>query len=95
MPDSDVDDGDDRSLEDQFEDWYQERVKRDEKKKNRNRQPKDFGDFLDRVAEAVWDRADAISEERRKAREDADEEPSRGEGQQSAFSRFWQGDKAS
>ena len=68
----------------------EERAAAAEAKRNRNKQPKDFGDFLDRVADAVLDRMDERVAERRKAAEDADEEPTRGRGD-SAFSRFWNG----
>jgi hypothetical protein len=69
-----------------------DRAEAERKKRERNKQPKDFGDFLDAVADAVLDRAEARAEERRKATEEADEPPSRGRGQ-TAFSKFWNGDQ--
>src|SRR5262245_42508922 len=86
-------DDDNGDLEDMFESWYQERVKKDEAKRNRNKQPKDFGEFLDRVADAVWERGEARAAERRKAAEDADEEPDRGAGQ-SKFQQWWSGERS-
>lgn len=63
------------------------------RQRERNKVPKDFGDFVDRIADAVLDRAQARADERRKADEGADEEPSRGSGGDWAAGvrKFWRG----
>ena len=42
--------------------------------------PKDFGDAADRIAEMVWDKFEARRAAAKKAGDNADEEPDRGEG---------------
>lgn len=80
-------------LEELFEGWFQERMEREEAKKNRAKQPKDFGEFLDKVADAVWERGEQRAAERRQQREDDDQAPDRGRKEKSAFQRFWEGDR--
>lgn len=93
MPDdtNDTDDGDD--LESMFEGWFQERMEREEAKKNRARQPKDFGEFLDKVADAVWERGEQRAAARRKDAEDGDQPPAKGTGS-SKFAQWWGGESA-
>lgn len=90
--------GDSIFTEDQMEALGQlldNREKAKAKKAARNEQPKNFGDFLDAVADAVLDRAESRAAERRAATEaNDDEEPSRGEQKQSALSRFWNGEQS-
>jgi hypothetical protein len=80
-------------LEAQFEVWYQERTKRDEDQKNRSKQPKDFAEFLDRVADAVWERGEARAAKRRQDADDADQAPARGAAE-SKLAQWWNGGKA-
>lgn len=79
MPD-DNNEPDPEELE-RFEQWFVQRQEREQAKKDRSKQPKDFGEFLDRVADAVLDRAEARQAERRKAADDAEQEPGRGGGE--------------
>lgn len=85
---------DDLDLDDEttakFAAFLEKRDAEQARKRDRNKQPKDFGDFLDRVADAVLDRAEARAAERRKRDDDADEAPDRGRGT-SGFQRFWGG----
>lgn len=87
MADEPIDDDDD-DIESRFESWYQERQAADEKKRNRAKQPKDFGEYLDRVADAVLDKIEERANKRREEREQADEAPARGSGE-SKFSQWW------
>lgn len=80
---------DELSIEAQFDKWYEEREAANKKKADRSKQPKDFGDFLDRVADAVLDRAESRAADRRKADDEADEAPDRGDRNVSGFQRFW------
>lgn len=75
-----------------FEAWFTKRQEEEERKKNRSKTPKDFAEFMDRLADRVWERGEERAAERRKAEEDADQEPTRGKGM-SAIERFWSGDK--
>ena len=79
-------------LETMFEGWFQERMEREEAKKNRAKQPKDFGEFLDKVADAVWERGEQRAAERRSQREEGEQAPARGAGK-SAIERWWTGDR--
>jgi hypothetical protein len=88
--DNDNDDGGDFDLDALIDQKINERASAEAKKRDRNKQPKDFGDFLDRVADAVLDKIDERAEQRRAERDAEDEPPSRGKGD-SAFSRFWNG----
>lgn len=85
---------DQADLEEMFEGWFQERMKREDAKRNRNKQPKDFGDFLDRVADAVWERGEERAAARRKEAEDADQEPDRGRREPSTLEKWWGGSKS-
>lgn len=80
-------------LEELFEGWFQERMEREEQKKNRSKQPKDFGEFLDKVADAVWERGEQRAAERRQAAEEGEQPPTRGVKEKSAIERWWSGDK--
>lgn len=88
----------DPEVQEQFESWFQKRQEAEEAKRNRNKQPKDFGEFLDRVADAVLDRAEARQAERRKAADDGEQEPGRGGDDGGGFAagvrRFWGGESA-
>jgi hypothetical protein len=79
-------------LETMFEGWFQERMEREEAKKNRAKQPKDFGEFLDKVADAVWEKGEARAAQRREQREEGEQAPARG-ASKSAIERWWTGDK--
>jgi hypothetical protein len=76
-----------------FEGWFQERMEREEKKKNRTRQPKDFSEFLDRVADAVWERGEERAAKRRADAEDDDQSPARGTGK-SKIEQWWSGERS-
>lgn len=82
MPDDDTEELTD---EERFEAWYQDRKAKDEKEAARKKPPKDFGDAVDRIADAVLDKLDARAQERAAAREAEDEEPTRGERGTSGF----------
>lgn len=94
MPDDD-DTGDGETLEETVERMFQERVTADEKKKNRGKQPKDFGEFLDRikdeVADGVLEKIDARNAKRREDADNADQEPERGDAK-GGFGRWWGGE---
>ena len=79
MGDSTPDDLD-PDIADQFEKWYADRSAKDEAKRNRSKPPKDFGEALDRIADTVLDKLDERVEQRRRAAEDAEQEPDRGNG---------------
>lgn len=66
------------------------RLEEEEKRRNRNKQPKDFGDFLDRVSDAVIEKLENKGKERRAAAEAADQEPERG-GPKGGFAQWWKG----
>jgi hypothetical protein len=89
MPNND-DGGDGFDLDALLDEKLEERAKAAEAKRNRNKQPKDFGEFLDRVADAVLDKIDERAVQRQADRDAEDEAPSRGRGE-SAFSKFWNG----
>jgi hypothetical protein len=84
---------DDADLETMFEGWFQERMEREEKKKNRTRQPKDFSEFLDRVADADWERGEERAAKRRADAEDDDQSPARGTGK-SKIEQWWSGERS-
>ena len=90
------DDGGAPFTEKQVESFLQildQRDKAKQRKADRDKEPKGFGDFLDRVADAVLDRAEERAAARAKAAEGQnDEEPSRGDQDtRSAFRKFWEG----
>lgn len=88
MPD---DDGEE-TVDEIVERKLAERLEAEEKKRNRNKPPKDFGDAVDRIADAVLDRLDLRVAERRQAAEDADQEPDRTNGEgKSGFAKLWGG----
>lgn len=84
---------DDNDLDALVEAAVQKRLDEADKQRNRGKQPKDFGEFLDRVSDAVIDRIEQRGNERRKAADDADQEPERGGGEQSGFAKWWSGGK--
>lgn len=88
-PDDD-DDGATETLEEKVERLVSEREAAAERKRNRTKDPKDFGEFLDRVADTVIERIEARGAQRRKAAEDDDQEPARGKPV-SSFQRWWSG----
>lgn len=49
--------------------------------KEMRKPPKDFGDAADRIAEMVWDKFEARRAASKKAEDDADEAPDRGDGE--------------
>lgn len=88
-PDDD-DDGATETLEEKVERLVSEREAAAERKRNRTKDPKDFGEFLDRVADTVIERIEERGAQRRKAADDDDQEPARGKST-SAFQRWWTG----
>ena len=57
MPDDqNPDDGQD--LETMFESWYSKRRDEEKRTADRNKDPKNFGEFLDKVSDAILDRAE-------------------------------------
>lgn len=88
------DDNGDETVAETVERMFQERVAEDEKKRNRGKQPKDFGEYLDRitdeVSDAVLSKLDKRVADRRAAEENADQPPERGE--RKGFGNWWGGD---
>lgn len=93
MPEEPEDEGGERTQEEIFESWFQERMKKEQAARDRNKEPKNFGEFLDRLAGAVVDEAEKRAAARAKANDDDDEEPSRGRAQ-GGFAKWWQGESA-
>lgn len=91
--DDNEDEGGQQTIEEQFEKWFVERTKREKAQADKRKEPKNFGEFLDRMASAVVDEAESRAAARSQARDDDDQEPSRGE-QQGGFAKWWQGEKA-
>lgn len=86
----------DPDIADAVEKVLNKRAERDRVRKERNRPPKDFSDFIDRVADAVWDRGEQRAAERRRAEEDSDEEPGRQSSNwQNSVKKFWTGNAES
>lgn len=86
MPDdeNDLDDLDDEMME-RVERIIAKREKDKEREAALKKPPKDFGEAANRIADLVLDKLDARAEARRKEREEADEEPTRGEGTGGGF----------
>jgi len=91
MQDDDQDEGAQETEEERFARYFDERVKREQAERDKRKEPKNFGEFLDRLAGAVVDEAERRAEERNKPRDDDDEEPARGRSQ-GGFARWWQGE---
>jgi hypothetical protein len=75
--DDDDDEQLDPELAEQFEAWFTKRTADEQRKRDRAKPPKDFADALDRIADAVADKLEDRAAERRRARDDADQEPTR------------------
>lgn len=86
------DDFDPKMME-HFASFLDQREETKRKQAEKRKAPKDFGEFVDRVADAVLDRAEERAANRRKAADehDDDDEPSRGSGDKSGFAKFWGG----
>jgi hypothetical protein len=84
------DEGAEQTIEEKFEAWYQQRTKREKEQADRRKEPKNFGEFLDRLSAAVVDEAERRAEARNAAVDDEDEEPTRGK-RPGGFASWWQG----
>lgn len=67
-----------------------ERLADEEKKRTRSKQPKDFAEYRDVIKQEVKDAIAELAGERRQAADDADEEPTRGDGK-SSIAAWWGG----
>jgi|SRR5215472_6825761 len=77
MP-GDTDDFDPAVLE-QFERWAKDREDKAAAEAARAKPPRNFAEFMDRIADRVWERGEERAAERRRKDEDDDQAPTRGE----------------
>jgi len=65
------------SFREMFNSFMTDYVRDEDAKRERAKPPKDFGEAMDRLANRVWEVGEERAAARRKADEDADQEPSR------------------